>query len=52
MASLLPFTDIDISGGEFQLVACREEDLGVRKVQRRELLEQSRDLPKGFTVII
>lgn len=52
MASLLPFTDIDVSGGEFQLVAWREGDLGVRKVQRRELLEQSHDLPKGFAVLV
>ena len=52
MASLLPFTDIDVSGGEFQLVAWREGDLGVRMVQRRELLEQSHDLPKGFAVLV
>lgn len=52
MASLLPFTDIDVSGGEVQLVAWREGDLGMRKVQRRELLEPSHDLPKGFAVLV
>ena len=52
MASLLPFTDIDVSGGEVQLVAWREGDLGMRKVQRRELLEPSYDLPKGFAVLV
>lgn len=44
---LLPFTDIDVSGGEFQLVAWREGDLGVRKAEERTA-EQSHDSAKGL----
>lgn len=35
MASLLPFTDIDVSGGEFQLVAWRRETWGEKGAEER-----------------